>query len=63
MARPVKLTSNKLVLKLKFDEENTALISGFNPSIMKTLLSCSEFSPLKVMRETIDSERYSEIKI
>jgi len=46
---------------VKFDENNTALISGFNPSIMKALLSCGEFTPISIMRETIDSKRYSEI--
>ena len=32
MARPVKLTSNELVLKLRFDEENTL---GINKNITK----------------------------
>tara|TARA_A100001011_G_C14317985_1_gene848903 strand:+ start:4483 stop:5952 length:1470 start_codon:yes stop_codon:yes gene_type:complete len=48
---------------VKFNEDNTALISGFNPSIMKSLLSCGDFTPTGVMREVIDSERYSEIKV
>jgi len=45
----------------RFDEMGTALVSGFSPSIMKTILSCEELTPYKMMMETIGSARYEAI--
>ena len=46
---------------VKFDKNNTAMISGFSPSIMKSVLSADleSFTPENVMLETIMSERYN----
>ena len=44
------------------DENNTAMICGFNTSILKSLLKSEEFSSLSIMREVIDSDRYQIIK-
>jgi hypothetical protein len=46
---------------VKFDEKGTALISGFSPAIMKSILSASTFSPIGIMLETINSPRYQQI--
>jgi hypothetical protein len=46
-----------------FDEMGTALVSGFSPSIMKSILSCEELTPYKMMMETIGSARYEPIKV
>ena len=46
---------------VRFDEGGTALISGFSPSIMTSLLSGAEMSPVSIMMETIGKERYSQI--
>jgi hypothetical protein len=46
---------------VKFDEEGTALISGFSPSIMTSLLSGTSMTPISIMMETIGSKRYSQI--
>jgi len=45
---------------VKFDTQGTALISGFSPSIMKSVLSAdmSNFTPEAIMLETIMNERY-----
>ncbi len=45
---------------VKLDENGTALVSGFSPSLLKTLLGgdLSQFTPYNVMLETIDVERY-----
>lgn len=43
----------------KFNKDGVALISGFSPSIMKSVLSAKDFNPLDVMLETINKERYS----
>lgn len=47
---------------VRFDESGTALISGFSPSIMTSLLSGSTMTPVGIMMETIGKERYSRIK-
>tara|TARA_R100001594_G_scaffold22321_4_gene43261 strand:+ start:22402 stop:23835 length:1434 start_codon:yes stop_codon:yes gene_type:complete len=47
----------------RFDEMGTALVSGFSPSIMKTILSCEELTPYKMMIETIGSTRYESITV
>ena len=47
---------------VRFDEGGTALISGFSPSIMTSLLSGAEMNPVSIMMETIGKERYSQIK-
>lgn len=44
------------------DENNTALISGFSPSIMKNILNSDKISPINTMNETIMTERYIMIK-
>tara|TARA_Y100000389_G_scaffold204268_1_gene255981 strand:- start:855 stop:2288 length:1434 start_codon:yes stop_codon:yes gene_type:complete len=42
-------------------EDNTSLISGFSPSILKSVLSGNNSNPIELMLEVIDSERYSQI--
>ena len=46
---------------VRFDKSGTALISGFSPSIMTSLLGGVEMSPVSIMMETIGKERYSQI--
>ena len=45
---------------VKYDEKNTALVSGFSPNIMKAIFSSDldQFSPVGIMMETLKSERY-----
>lgn len=38
-----------------------ALVSGFSPSILKSILKCEEFSPLTVMLETLNNPRYDNV--
>lgn len=40
-------------------DNNTALVSGFSPSIMKSILGSKDFTPKGIMLETIMNERYS----
>lgn len=39
-------------------KNGAALVSGFSPSIMTSLLSGEDFSPLSVMMETVNKSRY-----
>jgi len=48
---------------VRFDESGTALISGFSPSILKSILGGKELSPVLIMTETIESERYKMIEV
>lgn len=42
-------------------DENTALVSGFSPSILKSILSGEIESPTQIMLKTINTERYKVI--
>lgn len=43
-------------------ESDTMLISGFSPSIMKSVLSSRNVTPWDVMIETLNSERYQPVR-
>jgi hypothetical protein len=45
-----------------FDKTGTALISGFSPAIMTSVLTAEEFNPVSIMDETILSDRYVDVK-
>lgn len=42
-----------------FTKQGTALVSGFSPAIMKSILSCTDITPVDVMMEAISDERYN----
>ena len=42
-------------------DENTALISGFSPSILKAVLSGDSMNPVNIMLKTLNTERYNSI--
>jgi hypothetical protein len=46
---------------VRLDEQGTALVSGFSPTIMKSILSADNFTPESIMQMTIESERYNNI--
>jgi hypothetical protein len=50
-------------LPVAFDENGTALISGFSPSIIKSLLSGNRITPLDIMNQSVESYRYSKVII
>lgn len=45
------------------DEMDTALISGFSPSILKSVLNGENLTPYSVMMKTVDSDRYESITV
>jgi len=48
-------------IPVAFDETGTALISGFSPSILKSVIKGEIVSPAQIMDDTIFAERYSPI--
>lgn len=58
------LHSNGGNFPARFDEVGTALISGFSPSILKSVLSNpNSLTPVNIMNETVNSERYELITV
>lgn len=43
---------------VKFDASGVALVSGFSPAIMKSILAGKEFTPEAIMMDTIMNSRY-----
>jgi hypothetical protein len=56
------LQSRNSNVPASFNETGTALISGFSPAIMTSLLNGSNMTPYSIMMKTINSERYFNIK-
>jgi hypothetical protein len=46
-----------------FDENGTALVSGFSPALLTNLLAGKELTPLSMMMSVIDSERYASVTV
>jgi hypothetical protein len=44
-------------------ENNTALLSGFSPSLIKSVLSDKDIDPYNVLRNVLDDKRYENVKI
>jgi hypothetical protein len=48
---------------VRFDKQGTALVSGFSPSLLTSLLSGKDLTPISMMNEVIGSERYSSVTV
>jgi len=46
---------------VKFDKKGTALVSGFSPSILKSILAAEDLTPEAVMLKTLNDPRYAVI--
>jgi hypothetical protein len=44
-------------------DNDIALVSGFNVSILKDLLSGTDMTPISIMNRVVNSERYFNIEI
>ena len=47
---------------VRYDESGTALVSGFSPSLMTSILKASDIDPVSIMMEVVNSERYAVIQ-
>lgn len=47
---------------VEFNRKGVALISGFSPAIMKSVLAANEFTPRNIMLDTINAPRYMVIE-
>lgn len=48
---------------VKFDKSGTALVSGFSPAILSSLLGGKDMTPMSMMMDVIGSERYASVTI
>jgi hypothetical protein len=48
---------------VQFNETQTALVSGFNTNILKSLLSGDDLTPLSTMLKVVNDDRYSLITV
>lgn len=46
---------------VRFQKDGTAMISGFSPAILKNILAAKSFTPVDIMMDTLNSERYQPI--
>lgn len=46
---------------VRYDQKGAALVSGFSPAIMTSILKAEEINPINIMLTTINSERYENI--
>lgn len=44
-------------------DNGTALVSGFSPAILKSLLTGEDMSPIGIMNKTVNNERYQLIRV
>lgn len=47
---------------VKYDKSGVALVSGFSPAIMTSVLAADELDPVSVMMQTLNNPRYAVIK-
>jgi hypothetical protein len=48
---------------VKTSDNGVALVSGFSPSIMKAVLGAKEFTPMHLVLDTLNSERYATVRV
>ena len=56
------VNGNSIDFPVTVDDNGTCLISGSSPTILKSILRAENFDSISIMRETLDDERYQEIR-
>lgn len=57
------LNSRTANIPVRHNEEGVALVSGFSPAILKSILAAEEFTPQQIMLSTVMSDRYSVVGV
>lgn len=47
---------------VRYNEQGTALVSGFSPALMTSILKAENIDPVNIMMEVVNSERYAVIQ-
>lgn len=50
-------------IPVKYNQKGVALVSGYSPTIFKNLIGNKDFSPMAIMLEVLNGERYNIITI
>jgi hypothetical protein len=53
------LNSRTKNVPVRHNEQGVALVSGFSPAILKSILGVEEFTPEKIMLDAVMSDRYA----
>jgi hypothetical protein len=48
---------------VKFDKNGTALVSGFSPALLTSLLAGKDMTPYSMMMQVIGTPRYSVVTV
>jgi hypothetical protein len=48
---------------VRMDQNGTALVSGYSPATLRSILSCKTVTPLDIMRETLMTARYDQLGV
>lgn len=48
---------------VQFDKQGTVLVSGFSPSLLKDLLKGKDLTPISMMYDVVNSDRYAAITL
>lgn len=57
------LASRNSNVPVKFDKQGTALVSGFSPSLLSSILGGEDCTPESMMLKVVNSERYQAVTI
>ena len=52
------LNSRTQNVPVRYNQQGVALVSGFSPAILKSILSAQDFTPVQIMLDTIMNSRY-----
>lgn len=55
------LNGRSETVPVSYNENGTALVSGFSPAIMTSILAAEQIDPVSIMLTTINSDRYAQI--
>ncbi len=57
------LNSRNTDSPVAYNKQDTCLVSGFNTSILKNILAGKDMTPMTIMMDVVDSDRYAAVSI